>query len=138
MNGQITGPFYSGVSVVLNLSEFSIGFNTPTSTSKTKEIAMRFAGSKGMVMAVGNERGNSAYQPLFNATWVSAFVEEDEYFWFGSTDKLSAENINIVRSARVYSDSIFMLYFFDGLLSGEDMRKMKLSRKSLKSLKRCL
>ena len=42
MNGVAKGPFFSGVSVVLNLSEFSIGFNTPTSTTMTKEIALRF------------------------------------------------------------------------------------------------
>ena len=30
MNGVARGPFFSGVSTILNLSDFSIGFNTPT------------------------------------------------------------------------------------------------------------
>ena len=59
MNGTVKGPFYSGVSVVLSVGEFSIGFNTPTSTSKTLAIAWRFAGEEGMVLTVGNQKGNS-------------------------------------------------------------------------------
>lgn len=79
MNGKVTGPFFSGVSVVLNLSRFTIGFHLPTSTSKTKEIAWRFAGEEGMVIRIGNGPRLSRIQPLFNATWISAFVEEDEH-----------------------------------------------------------
>ncbi len=62
VKGKTSGPFFSGVSVVLNLSEFSIGFNTPTSTSKTIEVAWRFAGSGGMVITVGNDKGYSKGQ----------------------------------------------------------------------------
>ena len=135
MNGTVSGPFFSGVSVVLNVSEFSIPFNTPTSTSKTKEIAWRFAGSGGMVITVGNQKGNSKWQPLFNATWISAYVEEDEYFWFGSTDKLSVEDIVIVKTSRAYRRSIGALYLFDAILSVEGMGKVEVTRTDIKILK---
>ena len=119
MNGKVTGPFFSGVNVALNLSEFSIGFNTPTSTSKTSEIAWRFAGERGMMITVGNAKGGSGMQPLLNATWISSFVEEDEYLWFGSTHKLSVEGIAIVALSINYRQSVNALYLFDTALSGK-------------------
>ena len=115
----MNGPFYCGVSVVLNVSAFTIGFNTPTSTSKTLEIAWRFAGESGMVITGNNEVGLSQHQPLFNATWISAFAEEDEYLWFGSLSvcKLVLENISIVASAKVYSHSLSALYLNGNFIS---------------------
>ena len=121
MNGMVEGPFFCGVNVVLNLSEFSIGFNTPTSTTKTKEIAVRFAGERGMVITVGNQKGWSKRQPVFNATWISAFCEEDEYLWFGSVHRLSVEAISIVALARTHRQSIGALYLFAAALSGQKM-----------------
>ena len=118
MNEYIKGPFFSGVSTVLNMSAFNIGFNAPTSTSKTAEIAWRFAGEEGMMITVGNEEAISAAQPVFNATWISKFVEEDEYFWFGSVFKLIVRGISIVSSTRVYRKSTKALYFLDAILSG--------------------
>ncbi|MCP3656309.1 MAG: hypothetical protein GY766_15625, partial [Herbaspirillum sp.] len=116
---------------VLNLSEFSIGFNTPTSTSKTIEVAWRFAGSGGMVITVGNEKGESEWQPLFNATWISAYAEEDEYFWFGSYYKLSVDDVAIVASSRVYRKSLASLWLFDAVLSGQWVEGMKVDIKTL-------
>lgn len=121
MNGKVEGPFFSGVSVILNISEFSIGFNTPTSTSKTMEIAWRFAGSGGMVITVGNSKEYGYRQPLFNATWISAFVEEDEYFWFGSIERLSVDDITIVASSRVYRKSLAALYVLDAVFTGQEV-----------------
>ena len=139
MNGQVKGPFFSGVSVVLNLSEFSIGFNTPTSTTKTKEIAWRFAGEEGMVITVGNQKsGHSKYQPLFNATWISNFVEEDEYLWFGSVFKLSVESISVVASSRNYRRSMTALYLFAAALTGQDMSGMKVKKEDVEILAFCL
>ena len=125
MNGVVKGPFFSGVSVVLNVSEFRLRFNTPTSTSMSKEIAWRFAGSGGMVITVGNQKGLSGCQPLFNATWISAFAEEDEYLWFGSIDGVSVEDIVIVASSRAYRQSVRALYLFDAVLSGQFLNKTK-------------
>ena len=119
MNGVVKGPFFSGVNVVLNLSEFSIGFNTPTSTTMTREIAFRFAGSNGMIITIGNQRAWSSKQPVFKAKWISAFNEEDEYLWFGSVYRLSLENIFILESKRSYKQSIGALYLFGAALSGQ-------------------
>ena len=133
MNGQVKGPFFSGVSVVLNLSQFNIGFNAPTSTSKTAAIAWRFAGEEGMMLTVGNQDGVSAGQPVFDATWISCFVEEDEYFWFGSVFKLLLETISIVATSRSYRKSIAGLCLMDALLSGFPSKTLKVTEETVKT-----
>lgn len=137
-NGKVNGPFFSGVSVVLNISEFSIGFNTPTSTSKTLEIAWRFAGPEGMVITVGNSKPFGYRQPLFNATWISNFVEEDEYFWFGSIYKLNVEDIIIVASSRVYRRSMAALYFLDSLFTAQQVDADDVDDEILKIIDFCI
>ena len=138
MNGVVKGPFFSGVSVVLSVGEFSIGFNTPTSTSKTLAIAWRFAGEEGMVLTVGNQKGVSWRQPLLNATWISSFVEEDEYLWFGSIYKLSVDNITNVASSRSYRQSIAALYLLDAALTGQYMGKMEVKKEDIEILDFCI
>ena len=138
MNGAaVTGPFYTGVNVVLNLSQFSIGLNVPTSTSRTKEIAANFAGEKGMLVVVGNQKGNSKQQPLFDASWISAYLEENECFWFGSVWRLSVERISLMRKQTTLTSGIAALYLFDAALSGQKMKKLEVSSKSAKILKYC-
>ena len=136
MNGRVNGPFYSGVSVVLNVSEFSIAFNSPTSTTQTMEVALRFAGSNGMILTVNND-DMSSRQPLLNASWISCYAEEDEYLFFGSFYKLKMQNISIIDSARTYRKSISALYLFDGLLTGS-LDGVKMSEKEKEILIFCI
>merc|ERR1719334_2806135 len=49
------GPFYCGMSCVLNIPQFSIRLNGPTSTSLRIEVAMRFGGVEGMIIQLNNE-----------------------------------------------------------------------------------
>ena len=138
MNGAVKGPFFSGVSTVMNLSEFRMGFNAPTSTSKSKEIAWRFAGSGGMVISVGNQKGDSSSQPVFNATWISTFVEEDEYLWFGSIWGVNVEDVVIVASSRAYRHSVSVLDLFDAVLSGQGMSGQKVEETQSEILDFCI
>ena len=138
MNGKVNGPFFSGVSVVLNVSEFSIGFNTPTSTTKSPAIAWRFAGSDGMVLNMGNEKGFATLQPVFDATWISSFVEEDEYFWFGSVNRLSLDDIAIVTTCRIYRHSLAALFLFDGMLTRQKIRARDVTDEHVRILEYCI
>ena len=72
-----------------------------------------------MVITVDNQKGYSQNQPVFNATWISAYAEEDEYFWFGSYCKLSVDDVVIISSSRVYRKSVFTLWLFDAVLTGQ-------------------
>ena len=138
MNGVVRGPFFSGVSTVLNVSEFRMRFNTPTSTSMSLPVAWRFAGNSGMVIAIGNQKGFSKTQPLFNATWISAFAEEDEYLWFGSINGVSVDDIIIVSSSRAYRESIGALYLFDVAFTGQEMGKTKVDESQKEILDFCI
>lgn len=40
----LTGPFFTGMSVVLNISQFNINLVSPTSTSKQIAVALKFSG----------------------------------------------------------------------------------------------
>jgi len=55
-NDNSRGPFFCGVSAVLNIPQFAIRLNAPTSTSLHIEVAMRFAGgTDGMIIQLNNE-----------------------------------------------------------------------------------
>merc|ERR1711971_1276288 len=55
------GPFFTGMSVVLNIPSFAINLQGPTSTSKQKEVAMRFAGHDGLIIKLSNEEDPEKY-----------------------------------------------------------------------------
>ena len=133
--------YFSGVSKVLNIGQFNIGFNTPTSTSRTKEIALIFAGEGGMLLTVDCQREWDKWvQPVFDTTWISAFVEEDEYLWFGNVGAggLELKDIAIMASARVYRQSLHALYLFDAALCGRDNWSDEFSQIDLKILIFCI
>ena len=139
MNGAAArGPFFTGVNIVLNLSQFSIGLNVPTSTSITRAIALNFAGERGMLIVVGNQKGNSRQQPLFRANWVSAYPEEAECLWFGSIWRLSVEAISLVTKGLTLRASIAAVYLFDAALSGQKMQSLSVTKNSIEILDYCL
>ena len=53
------GPFFTGMSCVLNIPSFSVSFNGPTSTSKQKVVATLYADDNGMVVVLDNRRGHT-------------------------------------------------------------------------------
>ena len=132
------GPFYTGLTVVLHLKEFSIGINVPTSTSMNKAAAINFAREDGMLITIENQQGNSWQQPLFNVNWVSSYPHEEECLWFGSVWRLSVEGIYLVKKTKKYSASIVALHLFDAALSGQNMRKLSINSTSLTILHYCL
>lgn len=85
-NGDIKGPFYTGMSVVLNMPHFMIRLCSPTSTSKQIEVAIKFGGEQGMVIELnsvdhqGIDEFNANYVRTFNCSWISRFKEEDERY----------------------------------------------------------
>jgi len=117
MNKKVKGPFFSGVNCVLNVSEFAIGFNAPTSTSKSFAVARRFADMNGMVITVNNEDTWPSYQPVFDTTWISMFNEEDEYLWFGSVFKLTLTNILRIFDEKGSKKIISAFWYFDAILT---------------------
>ncbi len=80
-NSGFSGPFYTGMSVVMALPEFNIFLCSPTSTSMQIEVALKFGGSNGMVIQLNN-KSSGKYDTLrgFDVSWVSRYPEEDERY----------------------------------------------------------
>ena len=114
------GPFYTGMGCVLNIPAFTISFQGPTSTSKTLEIAVRFAGESGMVLSLNNKSGESQWERFINAKWFSCYPEEDERLFMGSTHYLTVEKLSIIPFAKSYKQSTKAFAKFDALLKGDE------------------
>ena len=77
---RLHGPFYCGISRIMTLPEFSIRLNSATSTSVQIAVAMRFGGSKGMIVQLDNSGGYAKNTRGLDCSWISRFKEEDERY----------------------------------------------------------
>ena len=78
----LKGPFYTGISRVINMPYFSIRLCSPTSTTLHIEVAMKFSGQQGMILSLNNPRENAKCRTLrgFGVGAVSRYPEEDEVY----------------------------------------------------------
>ena len=82
--GVLRGPFYTGMSVVLNVPQFNICLHSPTSTSVHLEVAIKFADVEGMILEFDNSKGPGTGITGMDCSWISRYKEEDErYVVFG-------------------------------------------------------
>ena len=79
---RLKGPFYTGISRVINMPYFSIRLCSPTSTTLHIEVAMKFSGQQGMILSLNNPRKNFKCRYLrgFGVGAVSRYPEEDEVY----------------------------------------------------------
>ena len=79
-NNGLVGPFYSGISRVINFANFFLRLSSPTSTTIHIEVAMKFSGDNGIIIQLDNPSGNGLCRYLrgFNCSWISRYKEEDE------------------------------------------------------------
>ena len=84
---KLDGPFFCGMCVVLNITQFNMFIYSPLSTSVHLEIAMKFSGEEGMILEMNNKTGMSQYLKGMDVSWISRYREEDEryddiYFYY--------------------------------------------------------
>eukprot|EP01084_Bolivina_argentea_P020015 37249_1 len=120
-----SGPFYCGLSFVLNIPEFCIRLNGPTSTSVRPEVAIRFA-RKGMIIQLNNTYYPASQEIFFNCSWLSAFPEEDERLFCGGRFKIHLETVVIMKTYNNYHRFFGAFYKFDKLLSGQQVNLDKM------------
>ena len=113
------GPFYCGMSVVLNIPQFAIRLNGPTSTSLHIEVAMRFGGTQGMIIQLNNEGENAEDERHFDCEWLSAFPEESERLFMGGRYPLQLETVRVVETNNNYRRFLRAFHLFDCMLSGD-------------------
>ena len=75
---ELSGPFFCGMSVVLNIPQFNMFIYSPLSTSVQIQVSLKFSGIKGMVLELDNSEGSSQDLRGMDVSWISRFREEDE------------------------------------------------------------
>ena len=79
---KLNGPFYCGMDMVLNISQFNMYFCAPTSTSIQLTVATKFSGDEGMILEMDNSVGDGRFFLGIDVSWISRFREEDERYAF--------------------------------------------------------
>ena len=65
----LRGPFYCGMNWVLNINQFEITLQGPTSTSIQITVAARFGGQKGFLIQFDNSQVKGQYVKGFDVSW---------------------------------------------------------------------
>ena len=105
-------PYFTGLSYQLHIPQFQIGLIGPTSTSMAKEIAVNFAGERGMLIILKGGRSK-----CFDASWLSAYPEEEERIFCGSTDRETVTSIVLVDSCKNYKTAIIEFSLWKSCIS---------------------
>lgn len=121
-NGNEPGPFWSGISYVSHIPEFAIALQGPTSTSKERVVAWRFAGMDGMVIRLNNVKEPGCDEAFLDVSWISCHLEENERIFFGFGKSLELGTIIVVETHKNYSKIMRALYKFDQVLCGNAMK----------------
>ena len=80
-NGKLGGPFFCGMSMVMNMPQFAMTLFSPTSTSCHMEVALKFAGEEGMIVEfMTSEEVNAKELKGLDLSWISRYKEEDERY----------------------------------------------------------
>ena len=79
---KLSGPFYCGMNILLEMPSFNIRLCAPTSTSMHIEVALKFSTEQGIIIQFQNPKDMAQYNELrgFNVSWLSRYKEEDERF----------------------------------------------------------
>eukprot|EP01084_Bolivina_argentea_P057358 104793_1 len=122
-NKTLSGPFYSGMGVVMTIPSFNIRLCSPTSTSCTIEVAVKFSGDHGIIIQLDNPRVNPYfYLRGFNCCWISRYKEEDERLFFGGWICIKMVSIRIRNTLKNYENFIFSLCCLDVMVSAGDVK----------------
>ena len=76
---SLRGPFYSGMSMVLKITQFNIFLLSPTSTSLHIEVAMKFSGQQGIIIQINNDKVGNFTRGM-DVSWISRYFEEEERY----------------------------------------------------------
>merc|ERR1712087_1103844 len=91
-----------------------------SSTSLHMEVAMRFGGTRGMMVQIDNsESGMGQYERHFACEWLSAFPEETERLFMGGRNRVELESVRIVETKNNYGRFMGAFHLLDCMLSGD-------------------
>eukprot|EP01084_Bolivina_argentea_P153083 266926_1 len=144
---NLCGPFFCGISPLKVLQEFSIRLFSPTSTTKSIEVAETFAGYHGMIMQLntnGSLNGLMQYTKAFCTSWISNYSSEDEYLFCGGLmlHSLRVETIITSQTSQNFAPFFRALFYFHSILTVTNVKTdtQTLTKKDyeiLQDLSRC-
>eukprot|EP01083_Nonionella_stella_P268420 907395_1 len=119
ITNELKGPFYCGLSFLINIPEFNIRLCQPTSTSRHIEVALKFAGKNGIVVELNNN-GTEINGELrgFDCSWISRYPNESEVLFCGGEYRIRIESVVIIRTKDNYRQFFRALFYFDCMLNG--------------------
>ena len=112
------GPFFCGMSFVLNLSSFTIRLFGPTSTTKEKLVAIGFAKENGCILEFDNEHLPCDQLKMWNMEWISRYPEEQERFFVHGQHPLQLVGVYLTRTSKNYALYMQAMQLLDSMLSG--------------------
>eukprot|EP01084_Bolivina_argentea_P077639 140866_1 len=131
-----TGPFWCGMSLVMNLSSFSVHINAPLSSTVDRAVGLRFSGDDGMLIQINNINYPGKYERYFNCSWISVYPEEAERIWAGGVYPVEVQSITLCTTQSSYKSCVSALYKLDAILSGQKVEW--LSNTDFKWLQNCV
>eukprot|EP01084_Bolivina_argentea_P115646 205626_1 len=121
------GPFFCGMSFVMNIPSFAIYLKGPCSTSKNVEISINFATRDGMIVQLNNDQWyQGANQSFFDCSWISNYLEENERLFVSGSFRLRIESITIIETADNYELFFHAFYLFDSMISSVPVDNMSI------------
>eukprot|EP01084_Bolivina_argentea_P261910 442778_1 len=138
-DNNISGPFYTGMSVVLKMSGFNMRLCSPTSVSMHIEVATKFAGREGMILQLNNSSA-ATYRYLrgFDVSWISVYKEENERLFVGGYYYMKLESVRIRDTKQNFEEFVHRLHYLDNMLTGGRQRNDKLDTRDISMMKRLL
>eukprot|EP00484_Ammonia_sp_Unknown_P022647 CAMPEP_0197027098 /NCGR_PEP_ID=MMETSP1384-20130603/7073_1 /TAXON_ID=29189 /ORGANISM="Ammonia sp." /LENGTH=797 /DNA_ID=CAMNT_0042455895 /DNA_START=21 /DNA_END=2414 /DNA_ORIENTATION=- len=127
-NGRsLGGPLYTGISCVLNITQFTMRLSGPTSTTKQQEVAVSFAKSNGMIMQLNNDEGLAKFGRAFDCSWLSKYGEEDERLFFGGYYVINVEALYILKTNQKFEALVDAMCYLDKMVNGDSLCTHSLS-----------
>ena len=79
-DNPLVGPFYSGISRVINISNYFLRLSGPTSSSIKVAVAIKFSGTDGLILKLNNPTDDYHCSKLrgFDCSFISQYKEEEE------------------------------------------------------------
>merc|ERR1712079_291791 len=117
---QLKGPFFCGMNIKMNVDSFAMRLNSPSSTSKHIEVALKFSGNDGVVFTFDNPSNHGQYRLLrsFACSHISRFKEEDECLFFGGYYRIKVVTVRLIKTKENMKHFVSALFKFDKFLTG--------------------
>eukprot|EP01084_Bolivina_argentea_P281387 481443_1 len=127
------------MSPLMLLNEFNIKLCSPTSTTTSKDVAVRYAKGKtqdGIILRMNNNGCLNEYQlRIFDCSWISKAPEEHEVLMFGGLVPIKMEMVKVLwLSSKV---PLMHLFYFQCMIDGSIMKR-KIASTEEKKLKKLL